>query len=137
MRFRRASGDGMARMTSTRRRWRWRFYSTVAGRTPVREFLDHRLLPEADRAEIVAAIKDVQRNGLVAARHLRGDLYEIRADGREAGYRILFALEGAQGQVLLGLSAFSKKTQRTPRRELELAERRLADWRSRGRRLRR
>jgi len=104
---------------------------------PVREFLDDRLLPEADRAEIVAAIKDVQRNGLVAARHLRGDLYEVRADGRDASYRILFALEGAQGQVLLGLSAFSKKTQRTPRRELELAERRLADWRARGRRLRR
>jgi phage-related protein len=125
----------MARMTSTRRRWR--FYSTVAGRIPVREFLDDRLLREADRAEIVAAIKDVQRNGLVAARHLRGDLYEVRAEGRDASYRILFALEGAQGQVLLGLSAFSKKTQRTPRRELELAERRLADWRSRRRRLRR
>ena len=125
----------MARMTSTQRRWR--FYAAASGRIPVREFLDDPLLPEADRAEIVAAIKDVQHNGLVAARHLRGDLYEVRADGRDAGYRILFALEGAQGQVLLGLSAFSKKTQRTPRRELELAERRLADWRARGRRLRR
>ncbi|MCJ7437166.1 MAG: type II toxin-antitoxin system RelE/ParE family toxin [Acidimicrobiia bacterium] len=119
-------------MTSTRRRWR--FYSTVAGRMPVREFLDDRLLPAPDRDEIFSAMKDVQRNGFVAARHLRGDLYEIRAEGLDASYRILFAAEGAHGQVLLGLSAFSKKTQRTPRRELDVAGRRLADWRSRGRR---
>lgn len=135
MRVRRPSRDGMARMTSTRRRWR--FYSTVAGRAPVREFLDDRLLPTADRAEILAAMKRVQRDGLVVARHLRGALFELRAEGRDASYRILFAAEGAHSQVLLGLSAFSKKTQRTPRRELELAERRLFDWRSRRRRARR
>ena len=122
----------MARMTSTRRRWR--FFTTSSGRQPVREFLDDRLLPEADRAEIVAAMQRVRVGGLVIARHLRADIFEIRAEGRDASYRLLFATEGASSQVLLALTAFSKKTQRTPRRELELAERRLADWRSRGRR---
>ena len=122
----------MARMTSTRRRWR--FYSTVAGHMPVREFLDDRLLLVADRAEIVAAMTRARVSGLVIARHLRADIFEIRAEGRDASYRLLFATEGASSQVLLALTAFSKKTQRTPRRELELAERRLADWRSRGRR---
>jgi phage-related protein len=100
----------------------------------VREFLAGDRLPVGDRDEILAAMKDVQANGLDAARHLKGVIYEVRADGRSATYRVLFATEGARSQVLLGLSAFSKKTQRTPPAEIALAERRLRDWRSRRRR---
>ncbi|MGH9137202.1 MAG: type II toxin-antitoxin system RelE/ParE family toxin [Acidimicrobiales bacterium] len=48
----------------------------------------------------------------------------------------MFAAEGSRGQVLLAVSAFSKKTQKTPPREITLAERRLGDWRRRGRRTR-
>jgi len=33
--------------------------------------------------------------------------------------------------MLLGLVAFSKKTQKTPGRQIDLAEDRLKDWRSR------
>jgi phage-related protein len=46
---------------------------------------------------------------------------------------VLFATEGARSQVLLGLSGFSKKTQKTPPVEIMTAEERLRDWRSRGR----
>ena len=113
---------------------RWRFYATPAGRSPVREFLTATRLQSDDRDEILAAMKDVQTNGLTAARHLRGDIYEVRADGRQATYRVLFATEGRNGQVLLALSSFSKKTQRTPPDEIRLAERRLTDWRSRAKR---
>jgi phage-related protein len=77
-------------------------------------------------------MKDVQTNGLPTARHLSGDLYEVRADGRQATYRVLFAAEGRNRQVLLALSSFSKKTQRTPPAEIRLAERRLTDWRARA-----
>ena len=100
----------------------------------MREFLTEDRVPPEDRDEILAAMKDVQLNGLGAARHLKGDLYEVRADGRRATYRVLFATEGARRQVLLGLSGFSKKTQKTPPAEITLAERRLRDWRSRARR---
>jgi len=113
----------------TRRR---RFFTTPAGRNPVREFLADARLPVGDRDEILAAMKDVQVNGLGVARHLQGELYEVRADGRQATYRVLFAAEGARSQILLGLSAFSKKTQKTPPREIALAERRLRDWRGRA-----
>jgi phage-related protein len=34
--------------------------------------------------------------------------------------------------VLLSLSAFVKKTQKTPKSELQLAEQRLKDWLRRG-----
>ncbi len=111
---------------------RWRFYTTPAGRSPVRDFLADARLPTSDRDEILAAMKDVQVNGLEAARHLQGELYEVRADGRQATYRVLFATEGARRQILLGLSAFSKTTQKTPPGEIALAVRRLRDWRARA-----
>ena len=98
----------------------------------MREFL--RDLSDADLAAVVAAMKEVSIDGLVAARHLRGDIYEVRADGERVTYRLLFATEGRLQQVLLSLEAFGKKTQTTPPREIALAERRLRDWRSRARR---
>jgi phage-related protein len=109
---------------------RWRFYETTAGRRPVRDFLDG--LSGEDLAAVVAAMRDVTRNGLEAARHVRGDLYEVREDGDRQTFRILFAAEGRSGQVLLALEGFSKKTRKTPPALIELAERRLTDWRSRG-----
>jgi hypothetical protein len=42
----------------------------------VQAFLDQ--LSAADAAEVVAAMKDVAREGLRAARHLRGDIWEVR-----------------------------------------------------------
>lgn len=110
---------------------RWRFYQTAAGRRPVRDFLDG--LSGDDLAAVLGAMRDVTRNGLVAARHVRGDIYEVREDGDRQAFRILFAPEGRTGQVLLALEGFSKKTRKTPPAEIELAERRLADWRERGR----
>lgn len=109
---------------------RWRFYATAAGRKPVRAFLDE--LTDADAAVVAAAMLEVASEGLGVARHLRGDIYEVRADGDRQSYRLLFALEGRQGQVLLALEAFSKKTQKTPPGKIDLAVERLTDWRQPG-----
>ena len=110
---------------------RWRFYSTASGRRPAREFIDR--LSDVDAAEVAAAMLDVQKNGLAAARHLRGELYEVRAEGVGSSYRLLFAEEGARGRILLALHAINKKTRKTPPQAIDLAERRLADWRRRAR----
>ncbi len=56
----------------------------------------------------------------------------MRAEGADVIYRLLFTTEGRYSQVLLGLVFFVKKTQRTPPAQIDLAEQRLADWRSRG-----
>ena len=93
-------------------------------------FLDG--LTDEEVAAIIAGMKDVAERGLPAAKHLRGDIYEVRADASSRSFRLLFSAEGRLGQVLLSLSAFSKKTQKTPVRELALAEKRLNDWRERG-----
>jgi len=109
---------------------RWRDYRTAAGRRPIKEFIDG--LSDVDAAAVVAAMKDVRDTGLVLARHLRGEIYEVRADGDRQTFRILFALEGLRSQILLALEGFSKKTQKTPPEKIQLAERRLVDWRRRG-----
>jgi|SRR5882724_6463523 len=114
----------------TRRRLRWRDYQTPAGARPVKTFLDE--LEDADLAAVVAGMKDVAQHGLAAARHLRRDIYEVRADGADVIFRILFAQETKF--ILLSLSGFTKKTKKTPDDEIDNAERRLANWRSRRRR---
>jgi phage-related protein len=111
---------------------RWRDYETPAGHRPVKSLLDR--LGDPDVAAIVAALREVERSGVAAAKHLRGEIYEVIADGDRQTFRILFAPEGRHKQVLLALDGFSKKTQRTPPERLRLAERRLAEWRMRGRR---
>jgi phage-related protein len=116
---------------STEPKRRWRDYRTAAGRRPIKDFIDG--LSDIDAAAVVAAMRDVRDVGLAAARHLRGEIYEVRADGDRQTYRILFAPEGRRSQVLLALEGFSKKTQKTPSEKIRLAERRLGDSRRRGR----
>lgn len=92
---------------------RWRDYRTASGRRPVKEFIDG--LSDDHAAAVAAAMKDVSLEGLTAARHLRGDIYEVRADAESQTYRVLFAHEGEKGRVFLSLAAFSKKTRKTAR----------------------
>jgi phage-related protein len=68
-------------------------------------------------------MKEVAEFGLERARHLRGDINEVRAFSERRDFRILFARDAKF--VLLSLSVFSKKTAKIPRKELELAESRL------------
>ena len=90
-------------------------------------------LSDEEAAEVVAAMREVREEGLTAARKLRGDIWEVRADGNRVIHRVLFAPEGRRGLVLLALAGFTKKTPKTPPDVIALAERRLADWRSRRR----
>ncbi|MBJ7610649.1 MAG: type II toxin-antitoxin system RelE/ParE family toxin [Candidatus Dormibacteraeota bacterium] len=115
-------------MTETRRQWR--DYRTAGGQRPVHKFIAG--LSVADAVAVAAAMKDVRAEGPSAARHLRGDIYEVRADAEHATYRVLFSAEGRWSHVLLALEAFSKKSPATPPRLIVLAEKRLRDWRSRA-----
>ncbi len=109
---------------------RWRDYRTAAGGRPIRDFFE--TLSDDEAAEVVAAMKEVALKGLGAAKHVRGDIYEVRADAPNRSFRILFAAEGRFSHVLLSLVAFPKKTQKTPKGLLKLAEDRLKQWRARG-----
>ena len=110
---------------------RWRVYTTPSGRSPIRDFIA--TLTDEEAADVAAAMSDVRRSGVRAAKHVEGEIYEVKADSERQTFRILFAQEGAHDQVLLVLEGFSKKQQRLPRDRIDLAQRRLRDWRSRGR----
>ena len=60
------------------------------------------------------------------ARHPRGKLYELRIQVGRRDYRVLyFAVVGRRMVLLHG---FAKSTQKTPAREIETAERRMAEY---------
>jgi phage-related protein len=101
----------------------------------VREFLDD--LSEEDSAAVAAAMKEVRGAGRAHAdvNHLRGDIWQIEVDGQSVIYRLLFAEEGRFGQVLLALEIVNKKWQSAKSRHIQLAERRLREWRQRGSRI--
>jgi len=58
-------------------------------------------------------------------RHLRGPLWEIRLQGKDRIARALYVT--ATGRRVVIVRAFIKKTQKTPRREIELALRRASE----------
>jgi phage-related protein len=99
------------------------FYATATGRRPVREWL--LTLTKDDRRVIGRDIQKVEFGwpiGMPYCRPLERGLWEIRSNlsgGRIA--RVVFCISG--GEMIL-LHAFEKKTQKTPRRDIELALRR-------------
>ena len=96
------------------------FYRSEKGREPVREWL--RSLTPEDRRIIGEDIKDVEFSwpiGMPVVRSLGHDLWEVRSNlpqGRTA--RVIFCTW--QSQMVL-LHGFIKKTQTTPKPDIDLA----------------
>ena len=109
----------------------WRDYRTPGGARPVKAFLAK--LTDEEVAAIAAGMRDAKQRGTDAARHLRDDIYEVRADAATRSFRLLFSCEGKYSQILLSLSVYEKRTQKAPPEEIDLAEKRLKDWRKRAR----
>jgi phage-related protein len=97
-----------------------RFYKTEAGNEPVRDWLKG--LDQEDRKLIGADIKTVEYGwpiGMPTCRAMGDGLYEVRSSlpsGRIA--RVLFCIYHDQ---LILLHGFIKKTQKTPKQDLDLA----------------
>ena len=99
------------------------FFATERGAEPVREWL--RSLPREDRKKIGENIKAVELEwpiGMPICRPLGNGLYEVRTNLRDRIARVLFAIEGDKMVLLHG---FIKKSQTTPSSDLDLARARL------------
>ena len=99
-----------------------RFYQENSGNEPVREWL--RKLPTRDKKIIGRDIRIVQIDWPVEGslvKPLGNGIWEIRSrlDNRIA--RVLFVF--SNGEIVL-LNGFIKKTQKTPKQEIELARKR-------------
>jgi phage-related protein len=106
------------------------FFKNDNGKEPVRDWL--LCLPEANRKIVGEDVKTVEFGwpvGMPVCRSIGGNLYEIRStliDGNEA--RILFTI--FKNDMVL-LHGFIKKTQKTPKRDMDLAKRRLQKFKTR------
>jgi phage-related protein len=84
-------------------------------------------LPADIRARFSRVVVLIESEGLEKLReplvkHLEGRLWELRLSGRDGIARAIYVT--ASGMRVVVVRVFTKKTQRTPRRELELARQR-------------
>ena len=101
---------------------RVRFFRTVEGREPVREWLKG--LPADERKAIGDDIRTMQFGwplGMPLVRSLGGGIWEVRTRLPNRIARVLFST--FEGEAVL-LHGFIKKSQETPIDELRLARRR-------------
>jgi phage-related protein len=87
-------------------------------------------LPADLRARFIRIVQRIEGNGLDQVRephvkHLDGRLWEIRMTGRDGIARGIYVT--AAGRRVVVVRVFIKKTQKTPKHELELARRRALE----------
>ena len=116
-------------MNSGLKRLPARFYRSDCGREPVRDWLKGL---DADERRIIGEdVKDVEFSwpiGMPLVRSLGRELWEVRSSlprGRIA--RVLFCVDRER---MLLLHGFIKKTQKTPKRDIDLALKRMKEERA-------
>lgn len=101
------------------------FYQTPKGNEPVREWLK-KLSPE-DRKIVGTDIKDVEFAwpiGKPLVDSLGRGLWEVRSTITDGIARVIFYVQGSQMVLLHG---FVKKTQKTPKQDIDLALKRMRE----------
>jgi len=105
------------------------FYRTRAGRCPVEEFLDSLSGKQAQKvAWVLSVIEELDR---VPARYFKklvdtDQLWEARVSVGRDTFRFLGFFDGAN--VVILAHGFQKKTQKTPKQMIYLAEERKKDY---------
>jgi len=103
------------------------FASSSAGKSYFERFIED--LSKPDRAIVLAVFQDVSDHGLNAKgcdfRQIEGKLWEIKVRAPTGGYRFFYILL-SQDHVHV-LHSYKKQGQKTPKKELELARKRLKE----------
>lgn len=111
-----------------------KFYKSEAGKCPVEEFIDS-LNPK--HAQKVAWVLELFENlNYIPVDYFKklkntDDIWEVRAQAGTNIFRLLGFVEN--GDFVILTNGFAKKSQKTPKQEIELAERRKADYLARNR----
>jgi phage-related protein len=119
------------RIMSESSEWTVVFYVEDSGRMPVQEFLDG--LDLKTRLRLLASIERLRTLNVQAreplVRHLEDKIWELRQESNTTIYCLPYFFFSGRRIVLL--HGFQKKTQKTPRGEIETATRRLRSYVSR------
>jgi phage-related protein len=105
------------------------FYHLESGRCPVEEFLDK--LTDKQFEKVAFVLDLIEQLNIIPEEYLKklkgsDDIWEIRVQYGSNIFRLLGFFE-ANNIVILN-HAFTKKTQKTPRREIDIAEKRKRDY---------
>lgn len=108
------------------------FYKTISGVSPVEDFLD--TLSDNQTKKILWVLKLVRELDPVPSQYFTklvntADIWEVRVQLGGNIFRLLGFIEGDRLTILT--NGFQKKTQKTPRREIELAESRKREYQDR------
>ena len=105
------------------------FYRTASGHCPVEQFLDS--IGTRQAAKITWTLHLIEELEFVPRQYFKklvntDDIWEIRVNIGRDTFRLLSFFDGPNLVVLN--HAFAKKTQKTPRSDLHLAEQRKRDY---------
>lgn len=116
--------------------WEIELYQTESGTEPVSDFIKS-LKSANDQAQILRVLDLLSEHGLNLGSPYVKDvigirkLKELRIRGQSSIYRIFYF--AFTGQKFVLLHAFAKKSQKTPKKDLRLAEQRMKAYLSRKR----
>jgi phage-related protein len=112
------------------------FYRTASGHCPVEEFLDS--LSGKQAQKVVWVLRLIEELETIPAQYLKklvntADIWEVRIQFGGNIFRLLGFFDGST--LLILTNSFAKKSQKTPRQEIELATRRKNDYLVRKRKI--
>ncbi|MBC8258068.1 MAG: type II toxin-antitoxin system RelE/ParE family toxin [SAR324 cluster bacterium] len=105
------------------------FYRTESNNCPIEEFLDSLSWQQAQKVAWVLQL--VEEMNIVPRQYFKklvntDDLWEVRVQAGSNIFRLLGFLDGKD--IVILNHAFQKKTQKTPRKEIKIAEARKKDY---------
>ena len=108
------------------------FYKTASGKCPVEEHLDS--LSDTQTTKITWVLKLVRETKNISTKYFKklvntDDIWEVRVNVGKNIFRLLGFVQD-QGLIIL-TNSFQKKTQKTPTKEIKLAEKRKKEYLSR------
>ncbi len=111
--------------------WKIVFYTDENGRSPVRAFItsqDVKTQTHLDWSFNRLRDLNVQAR-FPLVRQIEGKLWELREESRTNIYRFFYVF--VAGRRIVVLHGFQKKSQKTPRSEIEIAMNRMKDFNAR------
>ena len=104
------------------------FYTTADGKCPVAEFIDFQTPKVAQKiAWVLKAVQEIEKVPKTYFKKLADtDFYEVRIELSGNIYRLLGFFHN--GNIIILTNGFQKKTQKTPKSEIEVCEVRMKDF---------
>ena len=105
------------------------FYKTKTGSSPVGEFLD--TLSDKQAQKILWVLKLIQELDRIPVQYFKklvktDDIWEVRVTIAGNIFRILCFFDGKE--LIILANSFQKKTQKTPHKEIKIAEQRKKEY---------